>query len=186
MDGVIKVDENPKLRREIIFKVLGWGTIVYFLVLGYSMDPSGLFELRIPQQAVDLQRAKLDEAAQLEKTLDQIPIPDSSKPAAEDKKVETVEETKAKVAETKAKVAKLRLEAHRLEEEWRDGWSRAVGLIAGTALYAVIFPVVVFFAYKKVYPEAAKTDLIPMRIAIPCAVIMSALTLGIALLVACR
>ena len=45
-------------RRELTLKVLGWGTVVYFLITGFALHQHALFELRAAPGAARLQQAR--------------------------------------------------------------------------------------------------------------------------------
>lgn len=124
MDENLKSD-NLKYRREMIFKVLAWGTFVLLLVWGYSLTQSHLFELGDPYEDNfrNLINAQTFEVHEIEKA--------ATNPAQ------------------KVKAAQMKLDIHLAEELRNDSWRRAMGLIIGALIFCIIYPMVVWKVYNK-------------------------------------
>jgi hypothetical protein len=157
------MDENLKYRREMIFKVLAWGTFVLFLVWGYSLTQSNSFELLAPYEKNfrNLVQARTDEAKEIEDT--------------------------AKTHADRVKAAQMRLDIHLAEELRDDSQRRAIGLICGTLIYCVIYPILVWGVYKRTAPGDCTTDkdvAFSLRHALIFAIIMSLATFITAFLTA--
>jgi hypothetical protein len=159
---------------EIIFKVLGWGTAIHLLVIGYSLDKSALFELQAPKEKGFLQvdEAKKKHTEQLEIEADSIPNSDKSPEAAE----------------LRVQAAEMRAAVHRDQEEQNDGWFRAVGLMVGVFIYCLIYPVLVWLVYKRTETGggAAEKDVVPLGAALTYGISISLATFYIAVATACR
>jgi hypothetical protein len=120
------MDENLKYRREIIFKVLAWGTFILFLVWGYSLTQSNSFELWAPYEqsfgkfveARNIQANQLDTAA-------------NSTPAQ------------------KVEAAQIRLDLQLAKELRMDSQRRAIGLICGALFYCILYPIIGWGVYKR-------------------------------------
>lgn len=157
------MDENLKYRREMIFKVLAWGTFVLLLVWGYSLTQSNSFELLAPYEKNfrSLVKARTDEAKEIEDT--------------------------AKTHADRVKAAQMRLDIHLAEELRNDSQRRAIGLICGALIYCVIYPVVVWGVYKRTALSNGDTDkdvAFPPKHALIFAIVMSLATFMTAFLTA--
>jgi hypothetical protein len=157
------MDENLKYRREMIFKVLAWGTFVLLLVWGYSLTQSNSFELLAPYEEnfKNFVAARTEEANEIEKA--------------------------AKTHADKVKAAQMKLDIHLAEELRKDSQRRAIGLISGALIYCIIYPVVVRGVYKRTALGDDATDkdvAFPLRHALFFAIGMSLATFITALLTA--
>lgn len=150
-------DEKQKYRRDIILKVLTWGTAVYLIAWGYSLTQSSLFELQPSPQVVldqENERKNLVNALRNEANAN-----DSNS------------------AKKRVEAAKIEVDNY-LENEIRsDNYRRAFGLIAMTLIYCIGYIVLVWQVYERVYPDEAKTDIIPKKWAMIYAIFMSFSTL---------
>ena len=154
------MDENLKYRRELIFKVLAWGTIVLLIVWGYSLTQSSLFELKGAENEEAALETELEIAtAQLNNN-----------------------------AKEKVDAAQLRLENYRAKKVRDDSKWRAVGLIIGASIYCMIYPILVWLVYKRTDPGVGTTekDIVPLRAALIYAMVMSLSTFITAFLTAWR
>ena len=170
------MDETQKSRHDMILKVLAWGTVIYFFVLGYSVNQSGLFEWHAPDVQVfkDVDRAKEEQATRLEteaKTLED----------SEQKKAEPSE-----VGKRRVEAAQLRMENYLAQEERKDGRERAKGLIIAAFVYSLMYPVVVWLVYKRTGTGVTGKDVVPVGVAVAYAIFMSIATCWTALATALR
>ncbi|SNS63690.1 hypothetical protein [Actinomadura mexicana] len=101
-------------RRELVLRVLGWGTIVYFLIIGFALDEHALFELRSPPGWTQLQQAQRAHAKTLDSKAQSLAMTD---PAAS--------------ADLEAQAAKIRFDVGAADHDRSDGRFRAIGLIIG-------------------------------------------------------
>ncbi len=117
-------------------KILSWGMIVYFLVLGYSLNQHALFELySTPEQqnvvdAKKLRAEKLREKSNLEPDADQS-------------------------SELKVKAAETDLEARIVNDEMDDGIRRAKGLISAATIFFISYVLLIYLFYQKFKTEMA-------------------------------
>lgn len=170
------MDEKLKYRRELIFKVLSWGTIVYLLVLGYAVNQSSLFEMKpAASEEIDLEVKKKRQVEQLN---DEAGLSTNSNA------------TKARV-----EAAKINMEIYKANEERDDAWWRGLGLACGSVIYSLIYFFVVCLIYrgtdpriwfKKTGSRAADEDVIPFWLALPYALFMGVVTSVAALMTAYR
>lgn len=149
------MDENLKYRREMIFKVLAWGTFVLFLVWGYALTQSNLFELCAPYEDnfEKLVQVQTDEASEL-----------------------TIN---AKTHAEKIAAAQKQLDIHLAKELRYDSRRRAIGLICGALIYCLIYPIVVWGAYKRTSLGDGATDkdiVFPLKYALMYAIVISLAT----------
>ena len=149
------MDENLKYRREMIFKVLAWGTFVLFLVWGYSLTQSDSFELFAPYEPHfgKLVKTKTDQANEIENT--------------------------AKNHAERVNAAQIKLDIHLAEELRKDSQRRAIGLICGALIYCIIYPIVVWGVYKRTSLGDGTTDkdvVFPLKYALMYAIIISLAT----------
>ncbi|HEY5839398.1 MAG TPA: hypothetical protein VIT19_10220 [Pyrinomonadaceae bacterium] len=199
---------DEKLRREMIFKVLGWGTFVYLIVVGYSINQSGLFEFRSDtrQDVVDskgklhkafeeLENAQFERADQLEsearESNDRITrrvaeakaSPEDAMEAKDREKKEQPREDKfSDAAKLKVEAAQLRMDVFLAREQRMDSHQRAQGLIGGALFYGlVLYPVLVWGVYKRTDPGVGtEKDVIPLKWALVYAFAMGILTCVVA------
>ena len=170
------MDDTRKFRHEMIFKVLAWGTVIYFFVLGYSVNQSGLFEWHAPDVQVfkDVDEAKKEQATRLE---------------TEAKKLEDSQQKKNEpyeVGKRRVEAAQLRMEIYLAQEERKDGRERAKGLIIAAFVYSIAYPIVVWLVYKRTGTGVTDKDVIPVGVAVPYAILMSIATCWTALATALR
>ena len=193
----------------MIIKVLGWGTFVYLIVVGYSINQSGLFEFRpdTRQDVVDakgkthqafenLERAKFERADQLESEAralsDGIVQPATETKASTEgameakdpgKKERSREEKLSDAAKLKIEAAQLRMEVYLAREQRKDSHQRAQGLIFGAFIFGlVMYPLLVWGTYKRTDPGGGSTerDVIPLKWALAYAFAMGLLTILVA------
>lgn len=161
-----KTADKLKYRREIIFKVLSWGTIVWLLVWSYSLNQSGLFEWNSPTALeTELNMAKKAQAAQ---------------------RLDDLNKVNANVIQLRADIAAINVDVAKAEEEQKDKNRRGFGLILAAAFYAFFYPLIVWTVYKRTDPgkEIPKDDLFSLKEAMSYAIYMGISTLVIALLIA--
>jgi len=129
------MDENLKYKREMIFKVLAWGSFVLLLVWGYSLTQSNSFELWAPyeQNFLNFVEARESHANALDGPANSTP-------------------------DDKAKAAQIRLDNHLAKELRQDSQDRAIGLICGALIYCIIYPIVVWVVYKRTALGDGATD----------------------------
>jgi hypothetical protein len=149
-------------RREVILKVLGWGTVVYFLIIGFALDKHALFELRSPPGSAGLQRAQLAHADALDSKARGLAGAD---PVA--------------TADLRAQAARIRFDVDTARSDQSDGRFRAIGLIAGTGAFALLYPPLIYVTYRRTAPASSvpsTPDLIPLKAALGYGVVMSVIT----------
>ncbi|GAA4232946.1 hypothetical protein GCM10022254_34220 [Actinomadura meridiana] len=149
-------------RREVILKVLGWGTVVYFLIIGFALDKHALFELKSPPGSARLQQAQLAHADALDSKSRGLTGAD---PVAS--------------ADLKAQAARIRFDVATARGDQSDGRYRAIGLIAGTAAFALLYPPLIYFTYRRTTPTSSAPtppDLIPLKTALGYGAVMSTIT----------
>ena len=157
------MDDEAKYGRETMNKVLGWGTIVYFLVLGFSGSQHALFELIPMKEQIQLDQAKRAYAAEMDSQSKKGP-PDA--------------------ADLKVKAAQANFDARLLSEERKDARRRAISLIVGASIYCLAYPFAIHFFYRKNVTRHKATYFISHRLAVVYGIVMSAITLSIALMTA--
>ena len=140
------MDDEAKYGRETMNKVLGWGTIVYFLVLGFSGNQHALFELYYSDDQIKLETAKTIHAAAMDSESNTVTDP-------------------SKATELKAKAAQARFEVMQLREERQDARWRAILLIAAVSIYCFAYPVAIYFFYGKSVTRHKATYFISARLA---------------------
>ncbi|MES9539211.1 MULTISPECIES: hypothetical protein [unclassified Actinomadura] len=148
-------------RREVILKVLGWGTIVYFLIIGFALDKHALFELKSPPGSAQLQQAQHAHASALDSKAQSLA---KSDPAA--------------AADLTAQAAKIRFDVNTAVRDQSDSRLRAVGLIIGTTAFALLYPPLIYLTYRRTDPTStlALSDLIPLKAALAYGIVMSLIT----------
>lgn len=129
------MDDNVKAKHELMTKILSWGMIVYFLVLGYSLNQSALFELRTNKDQEKLAVANREQAKL---------IREQSNLNNSDAKTKVTENIKA---------AKLDYEAKKLEDEICDGKRRSGGLIIGATVFFIFYLLLIHKFYQKFKTE---------------------------------
>jgi hypothetical protein len=154
------VDVN-EFNGEIIFKVLGWGTAVYILIIGFASSQHHLFELNTPEEQHRLYDAQIVYAEVLDGKSDRL------------KERDLAEATKLNVD-----AAKIRMEVAQVKNDESDSWYRAVALIIASLIYSVIYPLIIWFAYRRTDPKRTPAERypIPLRVALIYGVTMSLLT----------
>lgn len=200
------MDEKLKHRREVIFKVLAWGTFVYLIVVGYSINQSGLFEFQSDEkrklrdeQALDstkrerlvfkeLDDVKLKRANQLEEqaaNAEPTPTPNAPARVAENNLGETKPPDPSKL---RVEAAQLRMDVYLSREERDDGRDRAAGLMFGALAYSLLYPFVVWKVYTRTDPgeELKEKDVFTVRMALVYAIGMGFLTCIVAFMTALR
>jgi hypothetical protein len=165
------MDEKLKYRRELIFKVLAWGTFVLLLVWGYSLTQSNLFELK---------RAATEEA-ELETKLE---IARNNQ--AEQLEREAATANNSNSAKSRVEAAQIRVDNYLAKEVRYDQQRRAVGLVIGAFIYCMIYPILVWFVYKRTELGAGATekDVVPLWAALVYAIVISLSTFITAFLIA--
>ena len=161
------MDEAVKYRREVTFRVLAWGTFVLLVVWGYSLTQSDLFELRDPApEETQLEIAKYNQAEQLIR--------------------EAGAANTSISARSKVEAAQIQLDVYLAKEVREDRKRRAVGLIIGAFVYCLVYPVAVWFVYKRAEAGtgAAEKDVLPQTLALLYAIGMSVSTFCTAFLTA--
>jgi hypothetical protein len=148
-------------RREVIFKVLGWGTIVYILIIGFALDKHALFELRSPPASARLQQAQRTHADALDSKAQSLVKTD---PVAS--------------ADLQAQAAKIRFEVDSAVKDQSDSRFRAIGLIVGTTAFALLYPALIYLTYRRTDPTGtlAPSDLIPLKAGLGYGIFMSVIT----------
>lgn len=180
------MDEKVRFRHETIFKVLAWGTVIYFLVLGYSVHESGLFEWHAPYVPVfeDLDKAKNEQATRLDSEARELEDSIRGNPA---EVVDAQQKNKAsEAAKLKVEAAQLRTEIYLAQEERKDGHERARGLVIAAFVYSVTYPVIVWLVYKRTRTGVTEKDVVPGAVAVAYAIFMSIATCVTALMTALR
>lgn len=182
------MDEKLKFRHETIFKVLAWGTVIYFLVMGYSVNQSGLFEWQAPDVSVfkDLDGAKKEQATRLDSEATKLEasitrnVAEVIGPEQKDRASEA--------AKLRVEAAQLRADIYLAQEERKDGRERAKGLIIGAFVYSLMYPIVVWLVYKRTGLDKGVTekDVVPLGVAIAYSIFMSIATCWTALATALR
>lgn len=157
------MNENDRIRRELILKVLGWGTVVYFLLTGYALNQHELFELKAPLGATRLHQAQTAHADALDAKARSLA---QSDPVA--------------ATDLRAQAAKLRFEVDTAVKDQSDSRFRAIGLIAGTLAFALLYPFLILATYRRTEPRTSP-DLIPLKAALAYGITMSILTTTAAL-----
>ena len=146
-------------------KVMGWGTIVYFLVLGFFGSQHALFELcPLPEQK------KLDEAKRAFAVESEVQSNSAKDPST--------------ASELRIKAAQARFDARLLSEERQDARRRAISLIVGASIYCLAYPFAIHFFYRTNVTRHKATYFISHRVAVLYGTVMSAITLSIALMTA--
>ena len=158
------MDDETKYGRETMNKVLGWGTIVYFLVLGFSGSQHALFELYALPEQIKLEETKRAYAAEADSESNK-----KNPPAA---------------AELRVKAAQARFETRLLSDERQDARRRAISLIIGASIYCLAYPFAIYFFYRKNVTRHKATYFISNRVAVLYGIGMSAITLSMALMTA--
>jgi hypothetical protein len=158
------MNEDAKYGRETMNKVLGWGAVVYFLVLGYSLNQHALFELYPAEEQIQLEKAKIAYAETLE--------------AAAAKRPPTQDPEKS--AKEKADAAQARLDVRILQDDRRDSHERARNLIIGVLVFGLgYFIAIPIFYYVNVSRYGAKY-FIPIWLATLYGLVLGAVTFYVA------
>lgn len=155
------MDEETRSRREIIFKVLSWGSVIYFLIVGFALNQHGLFELTPPEGNERLYQAQLVHVDALDKKSDGLKAEDP-----------------VEAARLGVEAAKIRAEVDEARKGQSDSWYRAVGLVVGVIIYALVYPLLILLVYRRTDPEGtlAERDPIPLRDALIYGITLSILT----------
>lgn len=154
------MDERGATRQELVLKVLGWGTVVYFLITGYALDQHALFELRSPPGSVRLQQAQIAHADALDAKARSVARSDP-----------------VHAADLTAKAAKIRFDVDNAAKERSDSRYRAIALIGGALLFAVLYPLLILATYRRTtFQGAQSSDLISLRAALIYGIAMSVIT----------
>ncbi|MGP3959110.1 hypothetical protein ACTWPT_24170 [Nonomuraea sp. 3N208] len=163
------MDERRKTRQELVLRVLGWGTVVYFLITGFALDQHALFELNPPPSAVRLHEKKSAYADALESKSRQLD------------KTDTVE-----AANLAMQAAQIKAEADAAIKDQSDSRGRAFALIAGTVAFSILYPLLIVATYRRTDPDGtlAADDLIPLRAALVYGIVMSIVTAAAAIMTA--
>jgi len=159
------MDDRSRLRQELVLRVLGWGTVVFFLITGFALDQHALFELLPPPGASQLQEAQTAYAAALDGQ------------SARARQSDPVEAAKLAV-----EAAKIRAEVDSAVKDQADSRGRALALIAGALAYAVVYPLLILATYRRTDPDHTlpADDLIPRRAALIFGITMSIVTAVVA------
>jgi len=115
-------------------RILSWGMIAYFLVLGYSLNQHALFELFPTPEQQNVVNAKKLRAERLREKSDS-------------------ETDIIKSSEFSVKAAEINLEAKILKDEMSDGNRRAMGLISAATVFFISYLLMTWLFYKKFEPE---------------------------------
>lgn len=155
------MEETARLRLELILRLLGWGTIVYFLIIGFALNQHGMFELRSAPGADSLRRAQETQAEILDRRGDQLHVTDP-----------------VTAADLRVQAAKIRVEVSDRLREQSDNRGRAVALLIVVTAYAVAYPLMILVLYRRTDPDGslATRDLISRRVAVTYGIVMSVLT----------
>lgn len=159
------MDDEAKYGRETMNKVLGWGTIVYFLVLGFSGSQHALFELYPLPEQIELDKAKRTFAVETE---------------AKSKNAKDPSEA----SELRLKAAQASFDARLFSDERQDARRRAISLIVGASIYCLAYPFAIHFFYRANVTRHKATYFISHRMAVLYGTVMSAITLSLALMTA--
>ncbi|MEO3789049.1 hypothetical protein ABGB14_02490 [Nonomuraea sp. B10E15] len=163
------MDEHRKTRQELVLRVLGWGTVVYFLITGFALDQHALFELNPPPLAARLYEKKIAYADALEGKSRQLG------------KTDTVE-----AANLAMQAAQVRAEVDSAIREESDSRGRAIALIAGGVAFSTLYPLLIVVTYRRTDPDGtlAADDLVPLRAALLYGIVMSVVTAAAAIMTA--
>lgn len=138
------------IRHEVVLRALGWGTVVYFLITGFALGRHALFELKAQPGLAQLQRAQTAHADALDamgRTL--------------------ARSDQAQAADLAAQAAKIRFEVAAAAKERSDSRYRAIGLITGALVFAVLYPLLILAAYRRTDSgDVASPDLVPLKAAL--------------------
>ncbi|MEU9020318.1 hypothetical protein [Actinomadura sp. NPDC048394] len=148
-------------RRELILKVLGWGTLVYFLIIGFALQEHALFELRAAPGAARLQQAQRAHAGALDSRARSLAATDP-----------------VTSADLRVQAAKIRFEVDTAVHDQSDSRFRAIGLVIGTTAFALLYPALIYLTYRRTDPTGtlAASDLVPLKAALAYGVVMSTIT----------
>jgi len=127
------MDDNVKAKHELMTRILSWGMIVYFLVLGYSLNQSSSFELCPNPAQEKLVKAKEHQANVLREQSNQ----NTDQSNANTKAAENV------------KAAELDLEAIKIKDGVYDGQRRAGGLIIAATVFFIFYVFLIYKFYQK-------------------------------------
>lgn len=160
------MDERGRTRQELVLRVLGWGTVVYFLITGFALDQHALFELNPPPSAVRLHKTQTVYADALEGKSRQLGQTD------------TVE-----AANLAMQAAKIRAEVDAAIKDQSDSQGRAIALIVGVMAFSLLYPLLIMAIYRRTDPDGtlAADDLIPLRAALVYGIAMSIVTAAAAI-----
>jgi hypothetical protein len=152
------VDERGAVRQELVLRVLGWGTVVYFLITGFALDQHALFELSPPPGIERLHQAQTAHAEALEA---------KGRRLAETDPVESADLT--------AQAAKIRFEIAGTVKDQSDSRYRAIALIVGALAFALLYPLLILATYRRTDPQGTQSssDLIPLKTALAYGITMS-------------
>ena len=127
------MDENTKAKHELMTKILTWGTIVFFLMVGYALNYHEKFEFFPSGEQKQVVSAKQEQAAALR---------------AESKMLKETNDF-VKAAEFNVKAAEADFEARTSSDDMRDAFNRALGLVFAALCFSVFY----FFLLRKFYEK---------------------------------
>ena len=145
-------------------KILGWGTVIYLIVLGYSFDQHAMFEYCPSDEQKVVVQAKKDMAKELRTKSNS--LNDSDK----------IESAKLRV-----KAAESDLEARISDDDMRDGRVRAISLVLGVLGFFILYFSLVFMFYQK-YNDQMLNYVFPKRAALIYVALVGTITLVLAIL----
>ena len=129
-------DEDVKAKHEIMNRILSWGTLVFLLIVGYALNYHEKFELRPTEEQRALVKAKKEKADAL-----------TAGSRGQGNPV--------LAAECMEKAAQANLEARVLEDDMRDAFWRAVGLILAAFSFFIFYFLLIRAFYRKYESEMA-------------------------------
>jgi len=159
-------DDNIKAKHEMMTKILGWGTVIYLIVLGYSFDQHAMFEYCPNKKQEIVIQEKKDRAEELRKKSN------SLKESGND----------LEASEFSVKAAESDLEAKISEDDIKDGSVRAVSLVLGVSGFFILYFSLVFMFYRK-YKSEMLSYVFPERAALIYVALVGTITLVLAILI---
>ncbi len=163
------MDENVKAKHDMMTKILGWGTVIYIIVLGYSFDQHAMFEYCPTKEQKAVAQAKRNKAEKL-RTESNSSLNNSNK---------------VDLSELKVKAAESDLEAKIIEDDMCDGRVRAVSLVLGVAGFFILYFWLVFMFYRK-YETEMLSYVFPEKAALIYVALVGIITLVLAILIGFR